>query len=387
MATSSPSPSESDNNEIHPLVTLKRRIAALEEENTNLRVRELPGKKRNDSNIFYGRSIRRLVCLTERVEDVVAEFNRRIGLGAANESDADLMDSDDPEHYRSFKKLMVWCPSARKLLRSSAEHEALAFAYSKLNESSDGARGDDCAGLKRSVAEWLMERTPPPNPAIHKQDKSGRGFYNDVTGGLMCPVDYDWSNPTVRASIRDYHPDYRITACSWPSFLYDDGGYDPQNPTKGLLKGKLLVKAFKRVFTSPSSTDKEQPVDSVARSAHNRNSGERRTRRDVATLLNMRSVQPRAIAYVSVQRAQLRFALSSSGSWRIIDDEFNNQEFYDNIVDYLELPPTPEAAKEIDSLLLWWNQKVFGRRFVSDYRPQQANKMSVAMTLAKGRHR
>ncbi|KAG1828062.1 hypothetical protein EV424DRAFT_1318659, partial [Suillus variegatus] len=319
----------------------------------------------NDSNIFYGRSIRRLVCLTEHVEDVVAEFNRRIGLGAANESDADLMDSNDLDEnrrYRSFKKLMAWCPLARKLLRSSAEHETLAFAYSKLNESSDGARGDDSASLKHSVAEWLMERTPAPNPAIHKQDKSGRGFYNDVTGGLLCPVDYDWSNPTVRASIRDYHPDHCITACSWPSFLYEDGGYDPQNPMKGLLKGKLLIKAFKCVFTSPSSTDEEQPVDS-ARSAHNRNSGERRTRHD------------------------LRFALSSSGSWRIIDDEFNNQEFYDNIVDYLELPPTPEAAKEIDDLLLWWNQKVFGRRFVSDYRPQQANKMSVAMTLAKRRHR
>ncbi|KAG2134393.1 uncharacterized protein EDB93DRAFT_1054043, partial [Suillus bovinus] len=67
---------------------------------------------------------------------------------------------------------------------------------------------------------------------------------------------------------------------------------------------------------------------------------------------------------------QLRFALSSSGSWRIIDDKFNNQEFYDNIVNYLELPTMPEAAREIDDLLLWWNQKVFGRRVVSNYRPQ-----------------
>jgi hypothetical protein len=109
---------------------------------------------------------------------------------------------------------MVWCPSARKLLRSSAEHEILAFAYNKvslpktihlknmtvsriqLNEGSDGARGDDSASLKCAVADWLMERTPTPNPTIHRQDKSGRGFYNDVTGGLLCPVDYDWSNPT-----------------------------------------------------------------------------------------------------------------------------------------------------------------------------------------------
>ncbi|KAG1895183.1 uncharacterized protein F5891DRAFT_984496 [Suillus fuscotomentosus] len=203
------------------------------------------------------------------------EFNRRIGLGAVNESDADKMDSDDLEWYRSFKKLMVWCPSARKLLRSSAEHEILAFAYNKLNEGSDGARGDDSASLKCAVANWLMERTPTPNPTIHRQDKSGRGFYNDVTGGLLCPVDYDWSNPT--------------------SFC----------------------------------TEQEQ-------------------------------------------------WRSSTGSWRIVDDEFNHQEFYDNIVDYLELPPSPEATKDVDDLLLWWNQI-----FVSDYRPQHANKMSVAMTLAR----
>ncbi|KAG1791946.1 hypothetical protein EV424DRAFT_1336898, partial [Suillus variegatus] len=316
----------------------------------------------SESNAYYGRPIRRLVCLTERVEDLVAEFNRRIGLGAVNKSDADKMDSDDPDknrRYRSFKKLMVWCPSARNLLRSSAEHEILAFAYNKLNEGSDGARGDDSASLKCAVADWLMERTPTPNPAIHRQDKSGRGFYNDVTGGLLCPVDYDWSNHTVRASIRDYHPDFRITACSWPTFLYEDGCYDPQNPTNGLFKGKLLLKAFKRVFTSPTSTYEEQPADLAARSVRNKNSGERRTRRD------------------------LRFALSSAGSWRIVDDEFNHQEFYDNIVDYLELPPSPEAAKDVDDLLLWWNQKVFGRKFVSDYRPQHANKMSVAMTLAR----
>ncbi|KAG2738110.1 hypothetical protein P692DRAFT_20759654 [Suillus brevipes Sb2] len=385
MATSSLSSLGPDNNEIHPLVALKRRIAALEEENADLR---LIKNQSSESNAYYGRPIRRLVCLTERVEDLVAEFNRRIGLGADNESDADKMDSDDPERYRSFKKLMVWCPSARKLLRSSAEHDVLAFAYNKLNEGSDGARGDDSASLKCAVADWLMERTPTPNPTIHRQDKSGRGFYNDVTGGLLCPGSFltcaitNLCLQSVRASIRDYHPDFRITACSWPSFLYEDGRYDPQNPTNGLFKGKLLIKAFKRVFTSPTSTYEEQPADSAARSVRNKNSGERRTRRDVSTLLNMRSIQPRAIAYVSVQ---LRFALSSAGSWRIVDDEFNHQEFYDNIVDYLELPPSPEATKDVDDLLLWWNQKVFGRKFVSDYRPQHANKMSVAMTLARRR--
>jgi hypothetical protein len=52
---------------------------------------------------------------------------------------------------------------------------------------SNRARGDNLASLKYAVTNWLMERTPTPNSAIHRQDKSGQGFYNDVTGGLLCP--------------------------------------------------------------------------------------------------------------------------------------------------------------------------------------------------------
>ncbi|KAG2755220.1 hypothetical protein P692DRAFT_201860819 [Suillus brevipes Sb2] len=75
---------------------------------------------------------------------------------------------------------------------------------------------------------------------------------------------------------------------------------------------------------------------------------------------------------------QLRFALSSTGSWRVIDDEFNHQEFYNNIVDFIELSATSDAAKEVEDLLLWWNRKVFGRKHVSTYRPQRVEQLSVA---------
>jgi hypothetical protein len=56
-----------------------------------------------------------------------------------------------------------------------------------------------------------------------------------------------------------------------------------------------------------------------------------------------------------MQVIQLRFALSSMGSWHIIDDEFNHQEFYNNIVDFLKLAVTSDVAKEVEDLLLWWN--------------------------------
>ncbi|KAG1830809.1 hypothetical protein EV424DRAFT_1343337 [Suillus variegatus] len=322
----SPPPSSSH---AETLLSLKRRIAVLEELNAELRT---PAERKgNSSQALEGRVIRRLVCLTENVEDLVSEFDRRTALGTADGSDAEVFESSttiENRRYRSYKKLVMWCPSMRMLMQSSAESSELAAMHSKLNRSADAARGDDTTSLKFALASWLMQTSPTPNPIISHRDKSCRGFYHNTTGKLLCPVDYNWDDAVVREAIRNYHPDYRVTSYSWPSYLYRDGHYDPKNPKKGLFKGELLVKAVKHIFTSPSSAEN--------------------------TL--------------------------GAGSWRIVDDDFDQEEFYHNIVDYFELCPSREAAKEVENLLLWWNQQVFGRRNVSEYRPQKTERLSVAMT-------
>ncbi|KAG2135515.1 hypothetical protein DEU56DRAFT_908867 [Suillus clintonianus] len=355
--------------------SLKRRIAMLEEQNAEL---SMPAERK--SQVPEGRVIRRLVCLIDSIEDLVAEFDRRVTLDITDDSDAGSFESSAIENrrYRSYKKLVIWCPSVQKFMQSSADISELASEYSKLNRSADAARGDDTTSLKFAVASWLMQASPTPNPVISHRDKSYRGFYHDVTGKLLCPVDYDWNDTIVREAIRNCHPDYRVTSYSWPSYLYQGGHYDPNNPTKGLFKGEVLVKAVKHIFTSPSSADDPLGFASVQNlSKRQRTTGERRTRHDVAGLLRMKSVQPRAIAYTAVQ---LRFALSSAGSWRIVDDDFDHEEFYHNVVDYFELCPSREATKEVETLLFWWNQKVFGRRNMSEYRPQNTERLSVAMT-------
>ncbi|KAG2737853.1 hypothetical protein P692DRAFT_201732442, partial [Suillus brevipes Sb2] len=307
-----------------------------------------------------GRVIRRLVCLTDRVEELVAEFDRRVTLGTPDGFDGDALESSNTkenQRYRSYNKLVMWCPSVRTFMQSSAECSEVAAMCNKLNRSADAARGDDTTSLKFAVVSWLMQTSPTPNPVIPHRDKSCRGFHHDTTGKLLCPVDYDWGDPAIREAIRNYHPDYRVTSYSWPSYLYRDGRYDPKNPTNGLFKGELLVKAVKHIFTSPSSAENTVvffPTHNFSK--RQRTAGERRTRCD------------------------LRFALSSAGSWRILDDDFDQEQFYHNIVDYFEVCPSREATKEVDNLLLWWNQQVFGRRNVSDYRPQKTERLSVAMT-------
>ena len=72
---------------------------------------------------------------------------------------------------------------------------SLAEDLSQLNKGADGARGEDTCRLKSAVVGWLMSGQPTPEPALEPRCKFGRGFYHDATARLLCPVEYDWSNP------------------------------------------------------------------------------------------------------------------------------------------------------------------------------------------------
>jgi hypothetical protein len=89
----------------------------------------------------------------------------------------------------------------------------------------------------------------------------------------------------------------------WPIFLYKDYTYDPENPWNGLFRSTLLlsvmyqlfypllyiltfpVQAYRHVFTSPSSVEKEPKA----------------TRSGNARLHGMTQVTPPSIAYIATQ--------------------------------------------------------------------------------------
>ncbi|KAH0825709.1 hypothetical protein J3R83DRAFT_10041 [Lanmaoa asiatica] len=206
----------------------------------------------------------------------------------------------------------------------------------KLAEGADSARGDDAALLKTRVVSWLSEKELP-QPRLSLSDKVGRGFHNDSTARLICPVDYDWDKPEHRVKIQDWDPKYLKHT------------YNPDEPAKGLFKGSMLVRAFKAIFTSPSSADDEDQPPNLTK----RRRGERRTRTNMASLVAMESVEPRAIAYAAVQ---LRFALSSCGTWRLVDGLFDHAVFYHNIVRWFEETEGSTEKAFVSDLLLWWNR-------------------------------
>jgi hypothetical protein len=108
--------------------------------------------------------------------------------------------------------------------------------------------------------------------------------------------------------------------------------------------------AFKYIFTSPSSVDKEPKA----------------TRSGNARLHGMTKVTPASIAYIATQVwshyvelltsteiLQVRFALSSSPVFSRTDTATDSERFYNSILDLFF---DSEEQEEVNDLLAWWNR-------------------------------
>jgi len=110
------------------------------------------------------------------------------------------------------------------------------------------------------VAEWLNSRDGSEMQAsLATRKKVGRGICNDVTGRLLCPIDFDWSDPkyvthlylchyglivlfSVCANLRNAVPGYDYTSSIFLRCLYEEEDGDPDFPEEGFLKGPLLLR-------------------------------------------------------------------------------------------------------------------------------------------------
>ncbi|KAF8128401.1 hypothetical protein EV363DRAFT_1297752 [Boletus edulis] len=119
--------------------------------------------------------------------------------------------------YKSFKELLRWIPSIREVSQADLT-QVIHLDKEQIVE----------------VANWLMCSSPKPTPSLVKDNKSGRGFYNNSTGRLLCPVNYDWNNATHWQNIHDLHPNFLVSAQSWPTFLYADYQFNYQKPSEGM---------------------------------------------------------------------------------------------------------------------------------------------------------
>ncbi|KIK36036.1 hypothetical protein CY34DRAFT_95144, partial [Suillus luteus UH-Slu-Lm8-n1] len=293
-----------------------------------------------------GRAIRWVISLFDNIEDLVSENDRRCDVD--DEVAETTFDQDRLQiGYIAFTTSMRW------FIGKASEMD-----YSKylqmLKAGADGARGDDTSKLKTLIAEWV-NREFKPDPPVDPDDKHSRGFINDACGRLLCPAELDWSNPVVRAGIRDRSDGYIVTDLSFPTFLYEKYTTNPEDLEEGLFKGKILIQGYKAVFTSPSSAKDIEGdgdgLDVIQNNRHARRSScELKVKKHVAQIINMEKVTARSITYIV---CQVRFALSSVTSWRAFDGDFDYVQFWQTVVDFFERPPGRDAWRRVDRLLKW----------------------------------
>jgi len=64
----------------------------------------------------------------------------------------------------------------------------------QLLAGANSARSDDTASVKRKIAEWLNRSNIPAERHLPLSSRNERGLQNDITGRLLCPIEYDWDD-------------------------------------------------------------------------------------------------------------------------------------------------------------------------------------------------
>ncbi|KAJ3802073.1 hypothetical protein GGU11DRAFT_828691, partial [Lentinula aff. detonsa] len=308
-----------------------------------------------------------ILALKRKIEALEDENERLKG----NQNPKTNRDRD----FESFRLMCEYVPYIkRKIYSRDVNHAELQADYTSLESGTNAVHSEDIHNSAAELADWLNQRSP--QPLIDRHSRLGRGFRHDLTGHLLCPIDFDWDDLMIRVEIHAVGRRSVVKDSTVPfflPFLYHDEAGDVQSPLKGWLQGPLLVKMVVLLFKSASSVGKEiadikiinessddenvspQPLPGPGASGH---SGKRRksTKKTVSQLWNVTSVSPRMIAYAATL---LRFILSDGPAWGA-DDSFPYESFYNAIVDFFE---DVEAGSEDElrnkKLLAWWTRIVY----------------------------
>ncbi|KIM74367.1 hypothetical protein PILCRDRAFT_14512 [Piloderma croceum F 1598] len=310
-----------------------------------------PRKKLCGTNplIHHGRHFGRTVHALCSLGALLTNGLLRMG-EFADLAEAEFTQEERQEH-RVFQQLLELIPGLENRLMDGSDENILHIAE-LIQKGASSARSDNTKSLKGTVLDWITPRGQPLSPPLARNVKTDRGFHHERTGALLCPAGMDWANAETKDKLRS--GELLIPGDQWPIFLYQVYSYDPDDPWNGLFRSALLVSAYKHIFTSPSSVEKEPKA----------------TRSGNAWIHGMTRVTPASIAYIATQ---VRFALSSSPVFSRADIATDSERFYNTV---LELFEDIDEQEEVNELMIWWNRQVFPN-YPSSRRPLCKNSALV----------
>ncbi|KAG2151058.1 uncharacterized protein EDB93DRAFT_1249552 [Suillus bovinus] len=140
--------------------------------------------------IAQGRAICHMTVLYSNLEDLITENDHRY-----EESLRDSLVDATPEQdrlqcgYLALAQAIPWLHS--KLVELDIDN--CEDMLKKLKRGADMAHGDDTSTLKDLIVTWINQDFQP-SPLLRSDSKQLCGFAHDVSGRLLCPAEWDWSN-------------------------------------------------------------------------------------------------------------------------------------------------------------------------------------------------
>ncbi|KAH8070761.1 hypothetical protein BXZ70DRAFT_1013330 [Cristinia sonorae] len=248
-------------------------------------------------------------------------------------------------HYTVYKKILAATPTLRGLLDSNEfceDPEGMAHLTNMMSSAYIGARSDDTASIRNAGIAWITpERLTPINPPIDtgsNTSKALRGFKHPLTAKLLCPhrfsADYDADPDNTRRLLDEQR--IKATHKLLPAFLYDRP-YNPNDIRDGLLKGYLVLRVYRSIFTGPATAMEQGPAHKLGPPCN-------------AKKNHFYAATPHTVAYAAFQA---RYMLTSFDSWAVIDNfGFDSEAFYLKLVNMFESDPDGEWAKSLSRTII-----------------------------------
>ncbi|KAF7967233.1 hypothetical protein HWV62_35079 [Athelia sp. TMB] len=293
----------------------------------------------------------------------------KASLEAGDESQKVVLDTLDKStqdsYYSTYQKITAVIPNfVQRLTEFEDFPDELEMLISKachgIKKASLAVRQNDTSHLKEKVIKYLL---PDPGRAVEPSIgtttvKADRGFSHRVTALLLCPArfvadlenDYHGyvnfslsavfsSHLLLTSTISKIH-DGRIPVIAedYPNFLFSK--FNKDDIEEGLLRGFLLVRVYKHIFTGPSSAFKTATTRKINK------------RRDNAALSKLTQVTPITIAYAAIQASG---SFQPRENWSENDGEFSMVAFFKVIVNMFA-----QDSEWATETLRWWNMQIFG---------------------------
>ncbi|KAF8431229.1 hypothetical protein L210DRAFT_3651293 [Boletus edulis BED1] len=103
-----------------------------------------------------GRAIRRLVTLTDNIQDLIDEADRR----GAMERIEHNQSAEKDRIFKCYEHLIVALPEFGEWLTNPGNAGRLDNVIKQLTDGADSARADDASVMKTTIVNWLTEVVP-----------------------------------------------------------------------------------------------------------------------------------------------------------------------------------------------------------------------------------